>query len=181
MLCEPLQQLAESCLKRGVSIDRAKHRARCYSLVAVEVSEARRLAADDLAVRAGLLELGRAVRVEVRGAGCRLAVRRRGDREGDVEAIDERDVVPVRVAVAAERPLRDGRGRDASAGVLRALEAAVAAAGLAGGGARVGAEVAGRARPDAASGPVVGDVEGDLLASTLLPAICIVSKSSRTV
>ena len=169
-MCEPLQQLAESCLKRGISIDRAKHRAQRYSLVAVEVGEARRLAADDLAVRAGLLKLSRAVRVEVRGAGRLLAVRRRGDGEGDVEAVDERNVIPVRVAVAAERPLRDGRGRDTRAGVLRALEAAVAAAGLAGGGARVGAEVAGRALPDAASGPVVGDVEGDLLARALLPA-----------
>ena len=61
---------------------------------------------------------------------------------GDVEAVDERDVVPIRVAVAAERPLSDGGGRDTRAGVLGALEAAVAATGLAGGRARVGAEVA---------------------------------------
>ena len=98
-----------------------------------------------------------------------------------VHTINKRDVVPVRVAVTAERPLGDGRGRNTCAGILRALEAAVAAAGLAGGGARVGAEVAGRARPDTAGGPVVGDVEGDLLASALLPAVWIVSKSSKPI
>ena len=60
-----------------------------------------------------------------------------------------------------------------------ANKAAVATSVETGGRARVGAEVAGRARPDTAGGPVVGDVEGDLLASALLPAVWIVSKSSK--
>ena len=82
------------------------------------------------------------VGVQVDRAASSRAAGGHCDLNRDVEAVDERNVIPVRVAVAAERPLRDGRGRDTRAGVLRALEAAVAAAvGALGRGVRV-AEVA---------------------------------------
>ena len=79
-------------------------------------------------------------------------------------------IVPVLVAVALERELRDGGGGDTSTGVLVAQEATVAATVDTGVGAVVLGEVAAATTPDATGLPVIGDLEGHGLASLLLPS-----------
>jgi hypothetical protein len=126
------------------------------------------------AAPAGHRECRGAVRHKVHSAGHRPAGAERGDdREREVEAVDERDVVVVAPARGAERELGERGGPRAWAG---AEQPAGAASGLT---RRVRAGGALRAAPDAAACPAIWHAEGHDSARLGFPTIRCAQAGAR--